>query len=189
MGCSDVLLGNGSCDRACAVPDCNYDEGDCGDAAGSCAPGCMPAWLGDGQCQEECEVIECKFDDGDCPNWDKCPLNWGYPCACDLSRSRCDDGTRCERFSTGGKYAMCMKPCEYVGGLSDCDQAHWGLYIPFGLPACIFDPDGDATNGGYCGILCRYYDVTMNSSCPPGTHCMEAPSDDDPDDAISYCAP
>jgi hypothetical protein len=189
LGCSDASLGNGSCDTACAVPDCDFDEGDCGDPAGACAPGCMPVWLGDGQCHEECEVSECKYDDGDCPNWDECPVNSGYPCVCDLSRSRCDDGTYCGKFRNGGSYGLCMKACENPGETSDCDiSPRWG-WIVSGTPACIFGVDGNAAKGSYCGFICRFYDAPIRSYCPPGTDCKERTVGEGPNDIIGFCEP
>jgi hypothetical protein len=166
-GCPDIFLGNGICDRACAVPECDYDEGDCGDPTQMCAPGCWPAWRGDGTCQKECEVRECKFDNGDCPYWDDCPINSGYPCACHLSTSRCDDYTPCIKFGSGA-YGLCMKPCQYPGELSNCEEAFWG-WVPYGIPACIWEMG----NGALCGIICRLNDKgTAGFDCPPGTHCV-----------------
>ncbi|OQR84580.1 N-acetylglucosamine-1-phosphotransferase subunits alpha/beta, partial [Thraustotheca clavata] len=88
-GCSNIMLGDGVCNLACNVEQCEFDYGDCScDKAEApvvaakwssacrvktlqtdtttCAPGCSLNMLGDGKCQSACDFLQCGFDGGDC---------------------------------------------------------------------------------------------------------------------------
>jgi hypothetical protein len=61
-GCPQLWRGDGICDPACNVPECNFDDNDCVE----CAPGCFQAWVGDTICDEPCQVAACQYDLNDC---------------------------------------------------------------------------------------------------------------------------
>ena len=89
-GCPTNWLGDGFCDQACNVSECDYDNGDClanstsryasaygysgQDWAAAetlrvssyCARSCPDSWLGDKFCDRSCNVPECGYDLGDC---------------------------------------------------------------------------------------------------------------------------
>ena len=88
-GCLTNWLGDGFCDQACNVSDCDYDNGDClgnhsaqnsyntyteSDAVRAelrradryCSRSCPDNWLGDKFCDKGCQVPECGFDMSDC---------------------------------------------------------------------------------------------------------------------------
>eukprot|EP01031_Cornospumella_fuschlensis_P032775 gene32775-39624_t len=82
-GCADSWIGDGYCDKACNVSECNFDFPDCingTNVAGSaytqayqntyystqCSTGCPDSWLGDKICDLKCNNAECGFDVGDC---------------------------------------------------------------------------------------------------------------------------
>lgn len=85
-GCQSEWIGNGRCDRACNVTECNFDGGDCVgvpvDSSQSnwwsdrnqrrqssknfCNVGCLISWIGDGYCDEPCNTESCAYDAGDC---------------------------------------------------------------------------------------------------------------------------
>ena len=84
-GCPSNWVGDGYCDRACNVSDCDFDGGDCRNASNSaaagnlnpygrdsdgptpyCARGCPDNWLGDRFCDRNCNVPGCGFDATDC---------------------------------------------------------------------------------------------------------------------------
>lgn len=80
-GCSEAWIGDGYCDRACNVSECNFDFPDCVNQTepGSrfrgesrkqsnvhCSKGCPDSWLGDRVCDNRCSKEECAYDAGDC---------------------------------------------------------------------------------------------------------------------------
>lgn len=87
-GCSDSWIGDGYCDKACNVSECNWDFPDCingsnvmsssygssssGGGGGhmqtivQCSKGCPDSWLADKICDQRCNTYECGFDMGDC---------------------------------------------------------------------------------------------------------------------------
>eukprot|EP00981_Chlorochromonas_danica_P004547 scaffold912_cov187-Ochromonas_danica.AAC.25 len=86
-GCSDTWIGDGYCDKACNVSECNWDYPDCingsnvmsssygsSSSSGShhmqtivqCSSGCPDSWLADKICDQRCNNYECGFDMGDC---------------------------------------------------------------------------------------------------------------------------
>jgi Stealth protein CR2, conserved region 2/LNR domain/Stealth protein CR1, conserved region 1 len=88
-GCPSSWIGDGYCDQACNVSECDWDYPDCVNASSSsssfsyggydygysssrdsvsgyCASGCPDSWIGDKYCDRSCDVKECGFDAGDC---------------------------------------------------------------------------------------------------------------------------
>lgn len=80
-GCSDTWIGDGYCDKACNVTECNFDYPDCvnvtekGSGGGDdgkpkgkamCQRGCPDAWVGDKVCDSRCNNVHCAYDAGDC---------------------------------------------------------------------------------------------------------------------------
>jgi hypothetical protein len=80
-GCSDTWIGDGFCDKACNVSECNFDFPDCINGTNArghsdsrrdqqeewtCSSGCPTAWLGDRVCDTRCDNKECGWDMGDC---------------------------------------------------------------------------------------------------------------------------
>lgn len=81
-GCAESWIGDGYCDKACNVSECNFDFPDCvgggkrnhGTSSGSrsasnpvqCSQGCPDSWLADKVCDNKCKTLECGFDMGDC---------------------------------------------------------------------------------------------------------------------------
>eukprot|EP01116_Phalansterium_solitarium_P014565 TRINITY_DN3229_c0_g1_i1.p2 TRINITY_DN3229_c0_g1~~TRINITY_DN3229_c0_g1_i1.p2 ORF type:complete len:1966 (-),score=685.19 TRINITY_DN3229_c0_g1_i1:6465-12362(-) len=95
-GCPSSWIGDGYCDIACNVSDCDFDARDClnytgtgsntrgGGNAGNywsgntwnrgdndktskyCKPGCPDTWIGDKYCDRACRNLECGYDAGDC---------------------------------------------------------------------------------------------------------------------------
>lgn len=59
--CHMSMLGNGKCEKDCDIPECNYDNGECG-----CNVGCNKSMLGDGVCDLACNVSQCEYDGNDC---------------------------------------------------------------------------------------------------------------------------
>jgi hypothetical protein len=72
-GCTLEAIGDGSCDDACDVAACEYDDFDCdeGEEDDQCAPGCDYDELGNGSCEEECNLAACDFDGFDCGEEDE----------------------------------------------------------------------------------------------------------------------
>ena len=76
-GCVDTWIGDGYCDKACNVSECNFDFPDCVNATIArvgrkdntgiqCQKGCPNSWLADKTCDMRCNVRECAYDAGDC---------------------------------------------------------------------------------------------------------------------------
>ena len=88
-GCLTNWLGDGFCDQACNVSECDYDNGDClgnnsqnngfgtygnnnafaaelGHKDKYCTKACPDSWLGDKFCDKACQVPECGYDMSDC---------------------------------------------------------------------------------------------------------------------------
>ncbi len=69
--CKESYVGDGHCDIACNISNCNFDGGDCNitivlEDEEECAPGCPNYFKNDGYCDEQCNVAACQFDRGDC---------------------------------------------------------------------------------------------------------------------------
>eukprot|EP01033_Poteriospumella_lacustris_P007717 gene7719-5547_t len=83
-GCSDSWIGDGYCDRACNVSECNWDYPDCVNGSNAnpsgfngydsstqtvnvyCTKYCPDTWLADKICDQRCKIPECGWDFGDC---------------------------------------------------------------------------------------------------------------------------
>lgn len=83
-GCSDSWIGDGYCDRACNVSECNWDFPDCVNGSNAnpsgfsgydsstqtvnvyCTKYCPDTWLADKICDQRCKIPECGWDFGDC---------------------------------------------------------------------------------------------------------------------------
>jgi hypothetical protein len=70
LNCPISWIGDGLCDFACFVEECQYDLRDC-DSGGyegeeECSPGCPDSWVGNGFCDDKCNVADCYFDLDDC---------------------------------------------------------------------------------------------------------------------------
>lgn len=82
-GCSDSWIGDGYCDRACNVSECNWDFPDCVNGSNVnpsgytsdgniqtpnvyCSKYCPDTWLADKICDQRCKIPECGWDVGDC---------------------------------------------------------------------------------------------------------------------------
>ena len=88
-----------------------------------------------------------------------CPLNSGYPCACD--KEECADGSQCWTFAKGGGVLVgfCGGAC---ADASACKNTQgWGV-----VGDCILDTTGDGV-GDYCGLICE----EGGDDCPPGLEC------------------
>eukprot|EP00127_Corallochytrium_limacisporum_P005599 Clim_evm19s208 gene=Clim_evmTU19s208 len=140
-------LGNGICDEACNKPECDYDQGDCGEDY--CAPGCPIVWTKDTICDRACNVEACNFDNGACLGICSlaCPDSWRNDTICDPGcwTPECDfDGDDCvSRFGEGSEPCAPTCPEEKLGdGICDPDCF---------TTACNFD-DGDCD--GRCAPGC-----------------------------------
>mmetsp|Transcript_47669 Transcript_47669/g.121632 ORF Transcript_47669/g.121632 Transcript_47669/m.121632 type:complete len:204 (+) Transcript_47669:181-792(+) len=60
-GCSSSMKGDGSCNSACNVWQCDWDFGDC-----DCSRDCPSRWTGDKICDPACNSSACGYDKGDC---------------------------------------------------------------------------------------------------------------------------
>jgi hypothetical protein len=80
-GCSDSWIGDGFCDKACNVSECDFDFPDCVNSTSGtstynngasskpnyfCQKGCPDSWLADKVCDQRCKVEACGYDIGDC---------------------------------------------------------------------------------------------------------------------------
>jgi len=83
-GCGSAWVGDGFCDPACNVSECEFDLGDCANVSatpaaqgwswgtqgsegiGHCSSGCLDSWIGDRYCDRACRNPECGMDAGDC---------------------------------------------------------------------------------------------------------------------------
>ena len=82
LGCSESWIGDGYCDTACNVRECDFDYPDCVNVTSTsqqtvglrrrqgpdaqCKPGCPDSWLADKVCDMRCKYEECGWDLGDC---------------------------------------------------------------------------------------------------------------------------
>ena len=68
--CPISWIGDGICNFACFVEECQYDLLDCDngryEGEEECSPGCPDSWVDDGICDDECYVEDCYFDFDDC---------------------------------------------------------------------------------------------------------------------------
>lgn len=67
-GCGMCMIGDGECQDACFVFDCDYDQPDCD----LCNDDCFPHEAVDDFCNEECNVENCNWDDKKCEEPDPC---------------------------------------------------------------------------------------------------------------------
>lgn len=82
-GCVESWIGDGYCDKACNVSECNFDFPDCINGTNAltkgasraataaakssfCSSGCPENWLADKVCDNRCKNKECGWDMGDC---------------------------------------------------------------------------------------------------------------------------
>ena len=63
LGCFANMLGDDTCNIACFVDDCWFDDFDCVE---NCNESCSEVYIGDGVCDQECNTAACQFDGGDC---------------------------------------------------------------------------------------------------------------------------
>ncbi len=85
-----------------------------------------------------------------------CPINSGYPCACDYDEEMCDDGSDCLVLS-GNDYGACLLRCDPNSPSIVCtDTKKWGIQSP-------------PTPPGYC-----FLNATQPSRSPPDerSHCV-----------------
>ncbi len=88
----------------------------------------------------------------------ECPLNSGYPCACD--QNPCEDGASCLGIPNQGTY-YCSAECTEE---KDClETLGWGVGA-----GCLINNDGDDTPE-HCVVKCK-----VDSDCPPGLTCIKA---------------
>jgi hypothetical protein len=152
IGCNAAMTGNGRCDTACNVEECNYDEGDCVNTTkptptpttpptptptiAQCADYCFITWIGDGQCDFACYNAECNWDGGDCGTPTAAPTNAmsGY----------CSD--------------RCM--WEWVGD-GQCDY-EWHCYTA----TCNWDSGDCRSYYNECSLGCPWSQIS-NGTCEP----------------------
>jgi len=129
-----------------------------------CDPGetqactCPPAKAGTQECRSD------RMGWTDCECREPCPLNSGWPCACDrLGGGTCNDGSLCtQSVFYPGSLGFCLRQCKEPGGsiIADCDHSY------------------DATEG--CGDLSPQHCILKcghDDDCPPGQFCRDLPAD------------
>eukprot|EP00727_Mastigamoeba_balamuthi_P004638 m51a1_g14172 putative n-acetylglucosamine-1-phosphotransferase subunits alpha beta-like (770) ;mRNA; f:22617-25887 len=116
-GCTASWVGDGYCDSACNVSECDWDGGDCrnGTSRGRpgtwgwsstaddkyskyCAKNCPDNWLGDKYCDRMCNTFECGYDASDCGTADVYSHMVGYP-AVDGAKYDVPTGTHAVYFN------------------------------------------------------------------------------------------
>jgi hypothetical protein len=105
-----------------------------------------------------CAAPGCEIDPSKEHCEDECPLNSGYPCACDVTT--CEDGTQCASLSAESFYGVCLKDC--TGGKS-CDIAGFGCDA---VPTCALST---GTGDQFCALLC-----CQDEDCPQGMDCDDS---------------
>ena len=115
-----------------------------------------------------------------CFGANSCPINSGYPCACNNVDGTCIDGSLCVAISAGDTVGYCSASCPGVGSDANCSTL-WGVQ---------YDHDGDIYGGlcylstnvpdiaDHCVIVCEdaATSTTLYGPCPPGLECIAAPS-------------
>lgn len=100
---------------------------------------------------------------------DACPLNWGYPCACDVEPpdplsewGLCDDGSVCGKLDLTDEFGVCLRECY------DPDSSSSGCEPEIdcgGLGQCVLT---DGSDNFYCAYTCE-----ADAECPSGMECSE----------------
>lgn len=186
-------LGNGVCEETYAVPECGWDQGDCG----FCAFGCFESDLGNGSCDPSCSSKECEFDMGDCvltrqgycaPNCFVSMLgngNCDSACAtadCDYDQGDCEylvcqPGCYPDMVNDGVCNQSChVEECEWDGWDCDCAPgctaaklSNSQCDLECAVAACDFDASFCVSvTQGNCALACFDFmlgDGQCNSSC------------------------
>lgn len=102
---------------------------------------------------------------------DDCPLNSGYPCACepDYGMGYCDDGSDCVYATGHDSRGFCANSCTGPSDSTSCIPHNRDLGVGNGL--CM--ESGQGFN--FCMLICEFDDGTSNleGSCPYGLDCEE----------------
>jgi hypothetical protein len=97
-----------------------------------------------------------------------CPINSGYPCACELTRLTCDDGADCFP-SPGSDRALCSKACSGAGDTESCVLTDFGVQAAGGGACAAVTRDG-GVEGDHCLAICLL--DGRSGPCPPGLECV-----------------
>lgn len=109
---------------------------------------------------------------------DGCPLNSGYPCACNTTV--CDDGSDCLAYGDS-LMGFCSRNCGLSGGRYTCDTSSYGL-SESSSGACAVTAQPESRAPDHCAVVCRQGDLV--GECPPHLVCTPAKGVD-----LHYCLP
>ncbi len=93
-----------------------------------------------------------------------CPVNSGYPCACDQTSTICEDGSTCAVVSDTSVYGFCTVPCEGPDDSHSCVETLG--YGVFGYCGATMD---QAPEPNYCIIVCAFGEDS--GPCPEQLTC------------------
>ncbi len=108
-----------------------------------------------------------------------CPLNSGYPCACNTAI--CDDKSDC--LAHGDSLTgFCSRSCEGNRDRGACDTSLYGISEP-PSGACAVAAQPESRGADHCAVVCRQGD--LSGECPPELVCTPADGVED----LGYCLP